>query len=138
MKKLGLFLLTILLCFSFVACANNNSEKEPENLNYDVVGIWKAEAEIHRDNPYNYGGDTFLYEFYMEYNSDGTMRNRAIVKYNGVLMNDTDWINANATYTVEKNTIKISTGKNFVVVNDEIHDTWSEQNITLRYKKTNN
>lgn len=33
--------------------------------------------------------------------------------------------------------MQIPFGKSFVIVNDEIHDMWAAQNITLRYKKSN-
>lgn len=43
-------------------------------------------------------------------------------------MSDTDWVNGNATYTVENNSIKISNGRSFVIINNEFHDVWAEKN----------
>lgn len=132
-----IFLSVFLICL-LTGCTENGSKgKNSESTNYNVVGIWKAEVEIHKDNPYNYGEDNYYYEFFLEFNLDGTMRNRGIIKYNGRLMSDTDWMNANATYIVENNVITISTGKSWVIINDEIHDMWTAQNLIVKYKKLN-
>ena len=136
LNRITYILLSIFLMISLTACSNNNDhDKNEKSVNYSVVGIWCANVEIRRDNPYNYGGDKYYFEFFIEFNTDGSMRNRSTTRYNGILMSDTDWINSNSTYTVENNVIKISTGKNFVIINDEFNDYWTEQNVTLKYKK---
>ncbi len=112
-------------CFG---CAKNSQ-------NYDVVGVWKAVVQLDYDNPYDYGKDEAFMESYIQFREDGTMKNRVVAILNGKVLSDTDWVNANFTYTVDKNTITMTNGNTFVIIDDVFHHIWADRNVTLQYEK---
>lgn len=126
-------LLIVIIASTFVACTDE--PKETEN-NYPVVGIWHAQATWHEDNPYNYGGDTYKLDIWFDFREDGTLRNRRTLSLNGYTFNDSysDWIIVNVTWSVKGNVITLSSGKQYVIVDDEFNDTYPNQ-IILHYKK---
>lgn len=119
-----IFLCTIALCFS--GCNEKSSD-------YPVMGIWHAHNEVKKDNPYNYGGDTVVYDFYFEFAENGVVKNRCIITLNSRPLSDTGWVIANRTWSVSKNVINLSNGRQFVVKDDEFDDVYN--NMVLRYYK---
>jgi lipoprotein len=129
-------LVAILSSTALVACTDN--EEETKN-NYPVVGIWHATATWHEDNPYNYGGDTYKLDVYFDFREDGTLKNKRTLSLNGYSFNDSysDWVIVNVTWSVKDNVITLSSGKQFVIVDDEFNDTYPNPKMILHYKKEN-
>ena len=127
----------VLITVFFAACTTNT--EEPEN-NYPVVGIWHAQATWHEDNPYNYGGDTYKLDIWFDFREDGTLRNKRTLSLNGYTFNDSlsDWTIINLTWTVKDNIITLSSGKQYVIIDDEFNDTYPNPQMILRYKKIEN
>ena len=132
-KKIILsLLLTITIIFIaliFVACPKDNS--------YPVVGVWHATASWHEDSPYNYKGYNYVLDVYLEFREDGTIRNKRTLSVNGNMISDdfSDWVIVNATWSVTDNIITLSSGKKYVIVDDEFNDTYPNPQIILHYKK---
>lgn len=136
--KIFIELISLILFTSFfVACSNNTEETEN---NYPVAGIWHAQATWHEDNPYNYGGDTYKLDIWFDFREDGTLRNKRTLSLNGYTFNDSlsDWTIINLTWTVKNNIITLSSGKQYVIIDDEFNDTYPNPQMILRYKKIEN
>ena len=119
----------LMLMLSFVSC-------ESPVENYDVTGTWVAEATWHEDNPYNYGGDNYKLTILWEFKSDNTMRIKQTIKLNNnITVVDTGWIIFNGTYSVKGNTIVLSTGKEYVIVDDVFNDIFPDPKLVLTYSK---
>lgn len=127
--KVVVGIIVLLLMFCFVAC-----EQPVEN--YDVVGTWKAEASWHENNPYNYGGDNYKLTVLWEFRSDNTMKiKQTIILNNNITVVDTGWVIFNGTYSVKGNTIVLSTGKEYVIVDDVFNDIFPDPKMVLTYSK---
>ena len=126
-------LLIILIALSttiFVACPKQED-------NYPVAGIWHARATWHEDSPMNYGGYNYVLDIYFEFREDGTIRNKRNLKMNDFEVKDdfSDWVILNLTWTVSANTITLSSGKTYVIVDDQFDDIYGSTQIILHYKK---
>ena len=132
-KKITFTLLLIILIMFvtliFVAC--------PKSNDYNVVGIWHARASWHEDSPYNYNGYNYVLDVYIEFREDGTIRNKRTLSVNGNMLSDdfSDWVIVNATWSITDNIITLSSGKKYVIVDDEFNDTYPNPQIILHYKK---
>ena len=134
MKKATVaFLLALFICLGFVAC--QKPEPTEQIKNYPVAGIWHAQESWHEDNPYNYGGDTYTIDVYFDFLEDGTLRNRSTLTLNGRLLSDSDWIIVNLTWKIQGNIITLSSGKQFIIVDDEFNDIWPSPKLTLHFTK---
>lgn len=127
-------LLVVMIASSFVACTDDPEETDD---NYPVVGIWHAQATWHEDNPYNYGGDTYKLDIWFDFREDGTLKNKRTLSLNGYSFNDSysDWVIVNVTWSVKGNVISLSSGKQYVIVDDEFNDTYPNPQMILHYKK---
>lgn len=127
-------LLIVIIASSFIACTDDTEETEN---NYSVVGVWHAQATWHEDNPYNYGGDTYKLDIWFDFREDGTLKNKRTLSLNGYTFNDSysDWVIVNATWSVKENVITLSSGKQYVIVDDEFNDTYPNPKMILHYKK---
>ncbi len=136
--KIFIGLICVILYTSFFVGCSPNTE-EPEN-NYPVAGIWHAQATWHEDNPYNYGGDTYKLDIWFDFREDGTLRNKRTLSLNGYTFSDSlsDWTIINLTWTVKDNIITLSSGKQYVIIEDEFNDTYPNPQMILRYKKIEN
>ena len=134
-KKITMsLLLTVAIIFTtliLVAC--------PQNNNYPVVGVWHATASWHEESPYNYNGYDYVLDVYIEFRDDGTIRNKRTLSINGNMLSDefSDWVIVNATWSVSENVITLSSGKKYVIIDDEFNDTYPNPQIILHYKKDN-
>ena len=131
-KKLTLFFVLIISSVFFCACKKEDEEIPVVN-DYDVIGVWYASYSWHQDNPYNYGGDTYKMEAWMEFFEDGTTKDRSAMSLNGVKLSDTDWVIAPYTYDVCENEIILSSGKSFIIVNDQFDIVYED--MVFHYKK---
>ncbi len=136
MLAIVMILIAVISSIALIACTNN--EEETEN-NYPVAGIWHAQATWHEDNPYNYGGDTYKLDIWFDFREDGTLKNKRTLSLNGHSFNDSysDWVIVNVTWSVKGNVITLSSGKQYVIVDDEFNDTYSNPKMILHYKKEN-
>ena len=134
-KRLTL-LFTLIISFVFLSACKKEEEEIPVVDNYDVVGVWYAMNSWHQDNPYNYGGDTYKMEAWMEFFEDGTIKDRVSMTLNGVKLSDTNWVIANYTYDVCENEIILSSGKSYIIVNDQFDIVYD--NMVFHYKKIEN
>ena len=130
LTQILLLVLTILVLLLVLAAC-------PKNDDYPVVGIWHAHASWHEDNPYNYNGDNYELDIYFEFREDGTLRNKRTLTWNGIELGDdfSDWVIVNLTWTVSGNTITLSSGKTYVIIDDEFNDTYTNPKLILHYKK---
>lgn len=138
-KKVTFSFITVLLFVLiianfFIAC--NDVSEETEN-NYPVVGVWHAQATWHEDTPYNYGGYTYKLNNWFDFREDGTLKNKRTLSLNGHTFNDhySDWTIVNATWSVKGNVITLSSGKQYVIIDDEFNDTYPNPQIVLHYQK---
>lgn len=127
-------LLFITIIGPFIACTKVSVEQK---MNYDVVGVWYAQATWHEDNPYNYGGDTYTLEIWFDFREDGTLRSKRTLSLNGYQFEDdySNWVIVNLTWSVDKNIITLSSGKQYVIVDDEFNDTYTNPQMILHYRK---
>lgn len=128
-----IFCLFMALLFATLCLCACKDKSENEQEDYPVLGIWHAHNVVKKDNPYNYGGDTVIYDFYFEFAEDGVVKNRGIITLNNRLISDSGWVIANRTWSVDKNVITFSNGKQFVINDDEFDDLYD--NMVLRYIK---
>ena len=136
-RKAFLFIITLLaliVTVFFVVRAENPEEKEN---NYPVTGIWHAQATWREDNPYNYGGDKYKLDIWFDFREDGTLKSKHTISLNGYVFNDSysDWVIVNLTWSVKGNIITLSSGKQFVIVDDEFNDIYPDPKMILHYKK---
>lgn len=124
-------------CLCFAACGG---EKED---NYPVAGIWHAVAAWKEDTTITLGGmtsriiDKYNVDFYFDFREDGSILKKSIVTVNNYVMHtdNEEWNIFNVTWSVKGNVITLSSGKQFVIVDDEFDDVFPAKNILLRYKK---
>ena len=114
----------------FVACPKREDD-------YPVAGIWHAHATWHEDSPFNYGGDNYVLDIYFEFREDGTLRNKRTLTVNDYELKDdfSDWVILNLTWTVNGNIITLSSGKTYVIVDNQFDDTYANPQLILHYKK---
>ena len=125
-------ILTIMM-LSFGACSKEQEEEVPD---YPVVGVWHAHEEWHEDDPYNrYDGDDLTLDVYFEFFADGTLRNRLSMTLNKIPISDTGWVIFNGSWSVEKNVITLSSGRQFVIIDDEFNDTYPKPKMILHFFK---
>ena len=140
-KFLLVLILVIAIAFGslcFVACGDDE-----EDNNYPVVGVWHAVATWQEDNTFTLGGqthriiDNYKVDFYFDFREDGSILKKNIVTVNDYVMHtdNEEWNIFNVTWSVKGNVITLSSGKQFVIVDNEFDDTFPAQNILLRYKK---
>lgn len=127
-------LLIVIIASFFVACTDDTEETRN---NYPVVGIWHAQATWHEDNPYNYGGDTYKLDIWFDFREDGALGTKRTLSLNGYTFNYSysDWFIVNVTWSVKENVITLSSGKQYVIVDDEFNDIYSDPKMILHYKK---
>ena len=137
MKKVfGIILSVAVLLSCGAILLGCDTDKEKQDDNYPVAGIWHAGYVWHEDNPYNYGGDTYRIDIWMEFRDDSTMKIKQMMKLNGHIMNDnSDWIILNMTWTVNKNIITLSSGKQYVIIDDTFNDTYPGLGTVLHCTK---
>lgn len=132
-KKLAFIVFAFML--AVVTLSVGACKEQDEDTNYHVAGIWHAHAEWHVDNSYNYGGDNFTLDVYYEFNEDSTLRNRLSMTLNTRPFSDTGWVIFNGSWEVNKNTITLSSGKQFVIIDDEFNDTYPNPKMILHFFK---
>ena len=130
-------ILIVITAVCSVACTDDIDNTEKTKDDYDVAGIWHAQATWHEDSPYNYNGYTFKLDIWFDFKQDGTLKTKRTLSINGYSFEDSlsDWTIVNATWSVEGNVIKLSSGKQFVIVDDEFNDTYPDPQMILRYRK---
>lgn len=131
LASVGVFAILVSVSL-FMACADG-AEIEAED--YQVEGIWLAEATWQVDNPYNYGGDTYELQVYFDFQEQGVVKYRSSITYNGRLASDTGWVVLNMTWSVDGNVISLSGGKKFVISDDCFNDTYSNPEMVLYFYK---
>lgn len=141
-----LFVVVSILIFSVCmmsACAGQTGQEEEEE-DYPVVGIWHASTSWHEITHSNIGGlshdfdDLYQLDIYFDFREDGTLRNKRTLSMNGIEWKDdfTDWVILNITWTVSGNVITLSSGKQYVIVDDQFDDMYTGNKI-LHYIKEN-
>ena len=147
MKKTGQRIFTILFMLILgmgmaSACSKNEEVEQEETVDYLVVGIWHASTSWHEITQSTILGqvhefdDLYQLDVYFDFREDGTLLNKRTLSMNGIDWEDdlTDWTIVNLTWTVSKNVITLSSGKQFVIVDDQFDDLYPG-NIILHYKK---
>lgn len=139
-KKILLFLaLAIVIacgCLSFVACGKDKD-------NYPVEGVWHAVAAWQEESTFTFGGytsriiDNYKIDLYFDFRADGSILKKSVASINDHVMHtdNEEWNIFNLTWSVKGNVITLSSGKQFVIVDDEFDDIFPAKNILLRYKK---
>ena len=138
MKKF-LHVLAVVLIFVtvgslFVSCGTDNTSQIGTDNDYPVEGIWHAHINWEKDWGYNI---TYTYDVDMYYNfiEGGVVKLKMIFKQNGTALNDDEWAIANYTWSVECNTIYLSSGAQFVIFDDEFNDIYPDPKLVLHYRK---
>lgn len=136
MNILILIILMIAIFCILVGCGDKPAVSNQDD--YPVVGIWHANYSWHEDSSFNYGGNTYILDVYFDFREDGTLLTKRTLTLNGYSLGDTynDWVIVNLTWTVKDNVITLSSGKTFVIVDDEFNDMYTNPQVVLRYKKT--
>lgn len=124
------------------ACSKNEEREEVEVIDYPVIGIWHASTSWHEITQSTILGqihefdDFYQLDVYFDFREDGTLLNKRTLSMNGIDWEDdlTDWTIVNLTWTVSKNVITLSSGKQYVIVDDQFDDLYPG-NIILHYKK---
>ena len=125
---------SVIMVLSFGAC--NKQKEETEEADYPVVGLWHAHEEWLDEDPYGrYDGDYVTLDVYYEFFEDGTLRNRLSSTLNGRTLSDTGWVIFNGSWSVEKNVITLSSGRQFVIIDDEFNDIYPKPKMTLHFFK---
>ncbi len=141
-QKKILLVLTVVVaiafgCLCFVGCGDD------EENNYPVAGIWHAVATWQEESTFTLGGQTtviienYKVDFYFDFRPDGSILKKNIVSINDHIMHtdNEEWNIFNLTWSVKGNVITLSSGRQYVIVDDEFDDTFPAKNILLRYKK---
>lgn len=136
-KKLITFGLSILILLCLTAVMSACGDDKKESSDYNVTGIWHARETWHEDSPYNYGGYNFELNVWFEFCEGGAMRNRVSLTANDKTMSDTGWVIFNGTWSVEGNKITLSSGKTYMIVDDEFNDTYPNPKMILHFYKEN-
>lgn len=130
----AVFAVSVLVLLFFTSCIEAE-EPGPIVQNYPVQGVWQAKATWHEENPYNYGGDTYVLEIYYDFQEQGVVKNRMTLELNDYQLSDSGWITLNLTWNVEGNVIKLSSGKQFVIADDCFNDIYPNPEMVLYFYK---
>ncbi len=130
----------VLACLGLGGCVDDEPD---EPANYPVAGIWHAVAAWQEENNVKLGGYTYhivndyQIDFYFDFREDGAILKKTISHMNGNLVptDNDEWNIFNETWTVKGNVLTLSSGKRYVIVDDEFDDVFPSKNILLRYKK---
>ncbi len=135
---LTLVIAIVLGSLCFVACGDDEDDD-----NYPVEGIWHAVAAWQNETKFTLGGqttkiiDNYKVDFYFDFRADGSVLKKSVAYINDHILHtdNEEWNIFNVTWSVKGNVITLSSGKKFVIVDDEFDDVFPAQNILLRYKK---
>lgn len=129
------FALLVLVFACITVGCDNADEETPAVQNYPVQGTWRAEVTWHEENPYNYGGDTYVLEMLFDFLEQGVVKNRMTLQLNNYTLSDSGWITLNLTWQVEGNVITLSSGKQFVIYDDCFNDIYPNPRMILYFYK---
>ena len=135
---LTLVIAIVLGSLCFVACGDDEDDN-----NYPVEGIWHAIATWREDNTITLLGQThriiedYKVDFYFDFRADGSVMKKSVISINDRILHtdNEEWNILNVTWSVKGNVLTLSSGRKFVIVDDEFDDTFQPRNILLRYKK---
>lgn len=140
-KKILLFLTLLIAivfgCGCFVACVDDADN------NYPIVGVWHAVATWREEQTFTLGGytskiiDNYKVDFYFDFREDGAVMKKSVIAINDRVMHtdNEEWNSLNLTWSIKGNILTLSSGKQYVIVDDEFDDVFPAKNILLRYKK---
>ena len=134
---LALTVMSVFVCLCFVACGDDAKN------DYPVAGVWHAIAAWREESSFTFGGqvfqmaDDYQIDFYFDFRPDGSVLKKSIITIGDYVMHtdNENWNILNVTWSVKNNVITLSSGKQFVIVDDEFDDVLVSKNILLRYKK---
>lgn len=104
-------------------------------INFTVIGVWTATESWHQNSSLNYGGNDYVLTVSYDFQENNVVQSRTVLKMNGKVIRDTEWIILNSTWAANDNVITLSNGKKFVIANEEFNDLWSNPQIVLHFKK---
>ena len=134
---LACILALVTCCLCFAACGDGKSN------DYPVEGVWHAVAAGCEENTFTFGGqttkiiDNYKVDFYFDFRADGSVMKKNIMSINNYIIHtdNEEWNIFNVTWSVKGNVLTLSSGRQFVIVDDEFDDTFPAKDILLRYKK---
>lgn len=132
-KCLTLALVFITVGILFTSCGTDASQTKTE-YDYPVEGIWHTHANWEKEFGYNVIS-TFDLDIYFNFIKGGVVKVKTVLARNGVAMNDDDWAIADYTWSVEGNVIFLSTGKQYIIYDDEFNDIWPDPWLVLHFRK---
>ena len=141
-KILSVVTTVVVIVLGILCCVACIDDDEKEN-NYDVEGIWHAVAAWQEEKTFTLLGktttiiDDYKVDFYFDFRADGSVLKKSVAYINDHILHtdNEEWNIFNVTWSVKGNVITLSSGKKFVIVDDEFDDVFPAQNILLRYKK---